>query len=167
MLTAHQLDKLEQLYTARMRMVPLPLKCRGLQDPAEQWQIFQLQRHSEDQYYLIPTAHGRRRVPPLHAFYTFVILRDDPGRVYCGLQGGLPSQIEFEVEGHTSLSMRAPVLYAGSIQFDRGRLVSWTNGSGHYRPPASLATVNLIPAVQRLLPKEKFQDILGPMHPRN
>ncbi|WP_404992712.1 hypothetical protein [Cupriavidus pauculus] len=167
MLTAHQLDKLERLYAARTRMVPLPLKCRGLQDRAEQWQIFQLQRHSEDQYYLIPTAHGRPRVPRVHAFYIFVILQDDPGRVYCGLAGGLPSQIEFEVEGHTSLSMRTPVLYAGTIRFNQGRLVSWTNGSGHYRPPASLAAVNLIPAVERLLPKEKFQNILGPMQPRS
>jgi len=167
MLTAHQLDKLERIYAARTRMVPLPLQEQGYQDPAEQWQIFQLQRHSEDHYYLIPTAHGRPRVPPVQAFYTFVILQDDPGRVYCGLAGGLASRIEFEVEGHTSLSMRAPVLYAGTILFNQGRLVRWTNGSGHYRPPGSLATVNLIPAVQRLLPKEKFQDIFSLMSPRD
>lgn len=84
-------------------------------------------------------------------------------RVYCGLVDELDSYIGFVVEGHTSLSMRAPVLYAGTLQFELGRLVSWSNGSGHYRPPASLASVNLIPAVQRLLPKEKFQDFFSPM----
>jgi hypothetical protein len=40
MLTAHQLDKLERIYAARTRMVPLPLQEQGYQDPAEQWQIF-------------------------------------------------------------------------------------------------------------------------------
>jgi hypothetical protein len=167
MLTAHQFDKLEQLCAARLRMVPLHVRGPNPQDPADQFQIFQLERHSEDQYYLISTAHARARVPPLHACYVFVILQDDPGRVYCGLAGGLASRIEFEVEGHTSLSMRAPVLYAGTILFNQGRLVRWTNGSGHYRPPGSLATVNLIPAVRRLLPEEKFRDIFSLMSPRD
>jgi len=163
MFTAHQFDKLEQLYAARLRMVPLRVRGPSPQDPADQFQIFQLERHSEDRYYLISTAHARARVPPLHACYVFVILRDDPGRVYCGLVEELDSYMGFVVEGHTSLSMRAPVLYAGTLQFEMGRLVSWSNGSGHYRPPASLATVNLIPAVQRLLPQEKFQDLFSPM----
>jgi len=50
------------------------------------------------------------------------------------------------------------VLFAGELFFKGGQLTSWTNGSGHYTPAASLRSTNLIPAVRRLLPDERFAD---------
>jgi hypothetical protein len=45
---------------------------------------------------------------------------------------------------HLGLSGGGEVKYAGSIRFvsnrsaNRGTIVSWTNDSGHYQPPADL-----------------------------
>lgn len=130
------------------------------QEPAEPWQIFELQRRSAVDYYLIPTNPSGHGMPPLRGFFDFVVLADDPGRVYCGLMGGLPSHIAFEVEGHTSISHGAAVLFAGQLEFTRGQLTRWTNGSGHYLPAPYMRKANLLPAVKLLLPKALFRPVV-------
>jgi hypothetical protein len=61
---------------------------------------------------------------------------------------------------HPALAQGRPVLYAGEAQFDNGRLLWWSNGSGNYRPDAAHAT-------QADLPMDQFfpyEDILKGVH---
>ncbi len=39
----------------------------------------------------------------------------------------------------------------------------WTNGSGHYLPPAPAHHANLLPALRRLLPVTKFREHISVM----
>lgn len=86
-----------------------------------------LQRLSSRQYYLLavsPDVH--HRLPVLDGWFAFVILADDPGRIYCGSM----FDEHYEVDGHTSLSYRQDVLFAGGLEFKRGKLLVWDNASG-------------------------------------
>jgi hypothetical protein len=58
------------------------------------------------------------------------------------------------------LAAGKPVLYAGEVHFDNGRLDWWSNGSGNYRPDPEHAE-------QAELPMERFytyQDVLKGRH---
>ena len=159
MLSHDQLHRIGEIFEARARMQPIPVQHDGYQVPARPSEVFELQRKSAEHYYLLPHVPGAP-VPPAHGVFFYVILAADPGRIYCGApQGSLAgADPRYGVQGHTSLSRRADVLYAGEIDFDQGRLVSWSNGSGHYSPPPTLREQNLIPAVARLLPAHRFID---------
>jgi hypothetical protein len=64
---------------------------------------------------------------------------------------------------HPTLAQGQPVLYAGEMYFDNGKLEWWSNGSGNYRPDAGYAD-------QADLPMEQFftfEDILKGRHKRN
>ena len=74
--------------------------------------------------------------------FCFVILVAKPGRVLVG---------DRALGGHTTLSNGADVLYAGEIFLDSGHIVTWTNDSGHYRPPKEMAS-----QAAHLLPADKF-----------
>lgn len=62
-----------------------------------------------------------------------------------------------------------PVLLAGHVNFPNeenpllgaGTMSSWTLESGHYRPSVSHAVNNRIGHVQKILPMEKFIDVIG------
>lgn len=61
---------------------------------------------------------------------------------------------------HPVLAAGKPVLYAGEMYFDNGRLAWWSNGSGNYRPDAEHAE-------QANLPMDRFytyQEILKGRH---
>lgn len=61
---------------------------------------------------------------------------------------------------HPVLAAGKPVLYAGELYFDNGRLAWWSNGSGNYRPDSEHAE-------QANLPMERFftyQDVLKGRH---
>lgn len=63
---------------------------------------------------------------------------------------------------HPALAQGRPVLYAGEAQFDNGKLLWWSNGSGNYRPDAAHAA-------QADLPMDQFfpyEDILKGVHSR-
>jgi hypothetical protein len=64
--------------------------------------------------------------------YTYVIDADG------NLQMAKTSKLGMD-GGHTSLSGGKPVKYAGTMEFSNGKLVNWSNGSGHYLPNASQA----------------------------
>lgn len=57
--------------------------------------------------------------------------------------------------GHTSLSKGKRVHFAGEATFVNGILVSWSNGSGHYKVPAS--AINHLPQLLNNFPKSKFE----------
>ncbi len=79
----------------------------------------------------------------------------------CGASRGSRAALQdpqLGIDGHTSISQRKPVLYAGTFTLDAGRLQSWNNDSGHYLPPAALRQRNFSPRLWRLLPEERFID---------
>lgn len=63
---------------------------------------------------------------------------------------------------HPAIAAGKPVLYAGEMYFDNGRLDWWSNGSGNYRPDAEHAG-------QADLPMDRFytyQQVLKGQHKR-
>ncbi|TWC46130.1 hypothetical protein FBY04_13332 [Pseudomonas sp. SJZ080] len=165
MLTHDQLEKIERTFSARALITPIRVKNPFVQQAATPQQIFELQRISSDFYYFIPTARGNTSRPAVDGIFAFVILASDPGRIYCGALSRLnlaasENTIDpcFIIDGHTSLSNREDILFAGELFFKSNKLKSWNNGSGHYRPDAQRRYTNLIPAIQRLLPEDRFHD---------
>ncbi|MDH7462148.1 hypothetical protein QEG73_12695 [Chitinophagaceae bacterium 26-R-25] len=152
MLTPDEKEKIEKIFSRRAHMQPISLVKTWPQEPAPPSNVFQLLRIGE-QYTLLPTDPNTTETPFLDGDFLFVILSSDPGRIYCG---ALDPESRFVIDGHTSLSYRADVLYAGELSFQYGELCKWTNESGHYRPSAMLRQTNLIPYLQRLLPVNKF-----------
>lgn len=153
-LSASQQERIERVFAARQQMRPVPvLWYSSAQKPARGPEFFELQRSGGDHYHLLRTNWVTPEVPPLHGKFIFVILADDPGRIYCG---GLFLPEPFQIHGHTSLTDRGDVLFAGMLRFDAGRLLSWNHSSGHYRPDEELRHVNLIPAVRLMLPERLF-----------
>jgi hypothetical protein len=61
---------------------------------------------------------------------------------------------------HPALAQGEPVLYAGEMYFDNGRLEWWSNGSGNYRPDAGNADQADLP-MDLFFP---FEDILRGKH---
>ncbi|BBM81158.1 TPA: hypothetical protein N6791_004803 [Escherichia coli] len=62
-------------------------------------------------------------------FYDFVVLASDPSVIFI-------NKTENAEFGHTSISHGEPVLLAGELFFDKkntGKLLFWTNKSGHYQ----------------------------------
>ncbi|WP_336845101.1 hypothetical protein [Providencia rettgeri] len=58
-------------------------------------------------------------------------------------------------------SVIGSVHFAGELQFEKGYLKRWTNGSGHYHPEAALARTNLLPHVSLMLPYNLFTPTAG------
>jgi hypothetical protein len=160
MVSDEQLERIQSIFAARAVMRSIAVGNRRLQAAARPSQILELQRQG-GQYYFLPIDPNTRHLPPVEGAFLFVILADDPGRIYCGVPESsiaAAADARFGIAGHTSLSYRKDVLFAGELFFERAELMSWTNGSGHYTPAASVRGLNLIPAVQRLLPDDRFTD---------
>lgn len=162
MLTPDQRLSIAALYAQRVQMRPLGMRpTTRLQRPARAAQVFQLERVAQNVYYLIPQSPQTLPAPVPHGRFVFVVLVEDPGRIYCAVSRGNyvvgGSRRDLVVRGHTSLTRGADVLFAGELVFLHGELFYWSNDSGHYRPPESVRHFNLIGAVRRLLPESKFR----------
>lgn len=163
MVAAQELGRISDVYAAYSRMRPVRVWKSGTQPLASKERIFELQCWDIEHYYLLPTDPGSIGCPVLDGVFNFVILANAPGRVLCGVpQFSFGADQNFGTYGHTSLSARQDVLFAGTMFFDQGALCHWTNDSGHYRPLASDRLINLIPAVQRVLPRYAFVDPKNP-----
>jgi hypothetical protein len=160
MLPNCQLERIRDIHMARTAMQRIRLVNPRPQRLADDSQIFELQRSGGEYSFLhIDPDATHMPMPLVHGAFLFVILANDPGRIYCGAPiGTFAADSRFAIAGHTSITRREDVFYAGEIFFNRGRLLSWNNCSGHYTPPQALRNVNLIPAVRRLLPDECFVD---------
>ncbi|WP_339504986.1 RHS repeat domain-containing protein [Pseudomonas sp. RL_105y_Pfl2_101] len=153
------LNNLNRIFESRLAMNRLKVGNPEPQTEATSTQIFELQRESKNNYYFLPTTPEARDVPNPNGSFIYVVLADDPGRIYAGAPiGSTTVEDQFKIQGHTSISLREDVLYAGHIILDQGKLESWNNGSGHYMPAPDLHQTNLLPAVQRLLPSSLFVD---------
>jgi hypothetical protein len=161
--SALTLEKLKAVLTGRLAMRPIAVVDTRVQAPAHYSRILELQWNNDGSYRFVAAHPGVRDVPRAHGKFVFVILRDDPGRIYCGSVNGFGESgpaARFLVEGHTSISGGADILYAGELNFKMGSLVSWSNESGHYQPSAELRNVNIIPWLRRMLPEHKFRPLV-------
>ncbi|TDN64599.1 hypothetical protein [Scandinavium goeteborgense] len=156
---------LDEVLRERRGMTPLPVTLTSAQAAAPDEHIFELQKLGDfaNRYCLSPGKPGKK--PMLDGHFLFVVLADEPHKLYCGVSAFKvkAQNKDFVVAGHTSLSKRADVMYAGDIIFVRGTLQEWTNGSGHYLPPARAHHTNLLPALRRLLPVTKFREHISVM----
>ena len=123
------------------------------QEPARNEQILGLKKDGDD-YFLNSSITGESKLA--NSAYVFVIPANNPGVILCGSQ---VEDINERVQGHTSLSKREDVLFAGEILFKDGKLVKWTNCSGHYQPKPDSRTDSLIPYVKTILPEDKFVSV--------
>ncbi|EJN08016.1 hypothetical protein [Herbaspirillum sp. YR522] len=157
-LSAAQRQRLELLFSQRLQPERIKVTNSQIQRPADPLRVLQLQQRGSD-YTLAPTVEGASTPVP-HGLFMYVILADDPARIHLGVPmgAGTADARQFGVQGHTSLSHREDVLYAGDLVLDQGKLVSWSNSSGHYKPKEELRHGNLLPSVKRMLPDEKFTD---------
>jgi hypothetical protein len=101
--------------------------------PVDRSQIFSLNHFSEHYRMRRGSEHGQY-VP--NARFTFVKLTTGETLMHQRFR-------------HPMLSEGRPVLYAGEMNFNNGRLQWWSNGSGNYRPDADHAA-------QAGLPMENF-----------
>ncbi|MCI0152386.1 hypothetical protein KNO81_42085 [Paraburkholderia sediminicola] len=149
-----QLERIKRVFAARRQMRPVSVVPRNSwQAEAMGTQVFELQKTGANHYQLLRTNLVTRTVPPLHGEFIFVILPEDPGRIYRSPDSPFS---RFGIDGHCSLTAWQDVLFAGMLDFDDGRLRYWNNFSGHYRPGPALRYVNLIPAVRLLLPESLY-----------
>lgn len=82
--------------------------------------------------------------------YTYVIKENYPSILFCALND--------KVEGHTSLTFGSKVLYAGELNIVNGRMISWSNDSGHYEPPEERKLRNIHPELRDVLPVRLFTE---------
>ncbi|WP_148873302.1 hypothetical protein [Serratia marcescens] len=153
------MKSLNEVLLERQEMKTFSVVLESIQTPAKEEHIFELHKLGDfsDRYCLSPYKPGLK--PTLNGYFLFVILASEPLKIYCGVEafGATGKNKDFVVAGHTSLSQRSEVLYAGCISFVYGKMKEWTNSSGHYLPPARLHSKNLVPALRRLLPAAKFK----------
>ena len=89
----------------------------------------------------------------------YAILADYPQLVMVGAQPSNPFiNKDQTIEGHSSITFRGDVLYAGELELFDSKLVGWNNESGHYLPSSLIRHSQLTPNVKRLLPEELFTD---------
>ncbi|WP_339057984.1 C80 family cysteine peptidase [Candidatus Regiella endosymbiont of Tuberolachnus salignus] len=132
------------------------------QQPAPLKQVFKLMMPIDNGYLIVNiTANGEsisgsEQIP--NGKYFFVNRIDEPEVIRV-------AKIGESVAGHTSLTQLEgeteynplAVYYAGELIFEHGKLKKWTNGSGHYKPPADLHATNMLRSVQNMLPTHKFE----------
>ncbi|RON10386.1 hypothetical protein BK659_06490 [Pseudomonas brassicacearum] len=132
-----------------------------IQNPAPKNTVFSLSKRNE-KYEFLSTHAAESPAPPknIKGEIIFVIPYSNPFGVLSSIpEGAGNTELKpFEVHGHTSISNREDVLYAGKIYLDDdSKLQYWDNGSGHYKPDVSLHISNIPPALRELLPPDKFK----------
>lgn len=160
-------DRISNIFKARSLMSPIKVRHYGHQDPAPKSNIFELLSMGPEHYYLKAIDPDSHELPMVDGLFIFVILASSPGKVLCGvpkfdIMANRFNQEKYGIYGHTSLSLRDDVLYAGEIYFGNGVLCMWTNKSGHYKPMAQTRLTNIIPSVQRILIPDAFVDHQSP-----
>jgi hypothetical protein len=145
------LKKVIEWITPRNKIYP----NQGLdQSDAEVWALFC--SGPMYPYYAFPTSYGLPSTSPNAAIadgeYCFAILAERRNEVLLCRDGG--------GKGHTSITKKKPVFYAGKIVFAAGVLVRWDNDTGHYQTEAQdklQGTVVPVDSfVSPLLPLSKF-----------
>lgn len=144
-------NNINYLLKSRTGLVEILAKHNLYQAPAMDLEINELRKNGK-RYFIYNRVLNKMATPK--GVYIFVIRSWEPGKVYCAHMG--------TIDGHTSMvrnsgSEIGSVLFAGELLFDDGILLSWNNGSGHYRPDASLIQTNLLPHIKLMLPEPLFR----------
>ncbi|BET97505.1 hypothetical protein [Xenorhabdus taiwanensis] len=127
-------------------------KNKELQRPAKPEALYSLEK--TEQYFLINYITKNAKLAD--GRYIFIISADDPYTICCAKSARDANYHWHDaVDGHTSISYRKLVRFAGILSFHRGELLMWSNASGHYKPPEELRYL-MLPYVRRLLPDYKF-----------
>ncbi|MDD2058307.1 hypothetical protein N5D52_04765 [Pseudomonas sp. GD03860] len=138
----------------RSQIVQILVKHDLYQAPASEIDIHELRKHG-DRYFIHSPLLGKMK--SADGVYIFVIRSWEPWRIVCAKIGS--------VGGHTSLSREhrngrqfvGSVHFAGEMIFERGHLIAWNNGSGHYRPESNLERTNVLPYINHMLPIGLFR----------
>ncbi len=75
------------------------------------------------------------------------------------VQGGAPNRSRFVISAglaHADLAEGRPVVYAGTVRFEQGRVAWWSNYSGTYQPIAAFRERAKLPQ-DRFVPWQKLQ----------
>ncbi len=75
------------------------------------------------------------------------------------VQGGAPNRSRLLISAglaHADLAAGAPVVYAGTVRFERGRVAWWSNYSGTYQPIAAFRERAKLPE-DRFVPWQNLQ----------
>lgn len=153
-----QFSAISAMLERRRSMQQIRVKDPSSQEPGSSDALFRLFRAGEGNYYLENITDKSQIIVP-DGIYLFAITVDEPTTIFCGAPFCAPGAYRHAcIEGHTSLTMRSPVYYAGEMYFSNGNLTKWTNGSGHYRPPGRLSSNNILPPVRLMLPERLFVD---------
>jgi hypothetical protein len=148
---------------------PLPLKRLTVHQPLTIQARFQ-----SGQPKIYPNLNASAAIPvdskeifKLHSFYdNYRITRGqqhgqlvaNSKYIFCRMMNG--ELLLHPSYRHPAIAAGKPVLYAGEMYFDNGKLAWWSNGSGNYRPDAAHAE-------QAELPMERFytyEDVLRGRH---
>lgn len=157
----NQFSSISSMLERRLNLQEIGVKNPQPQAPASSSSIFKLRRAGEGSYYIEDLSGLKLSIPD--GLYLFAITTDEPTTVYCGAPfGSADANRNSGIQGHTSITKRAAVYFAGELHFRHGSLIRWTNGSGHYLPAASLRSSNLLPPVRLMLPENLFIDSFGP-----
>ena len=160
---AHSDYRLGKLYEGHSKLKELKSNPHaGYQKPGTKHSIFLLEKNGKE-YYLMPSPMFEASDVAVPCLYD--------GRLLYAVLAMYPQQVmvapdvyheEYDlnmcVEGHTSITMKENVFYAGEMRFRRKRLMKWNNWSGHYKPHEQLRYSQLTPNVRRLLPEQSFTD---------
>lgn len=111
--------------------------------------------HLNNGIYTLESKESPPKISTPSGDYEFVILSTNPFEVVCARTRNF---VEFGF-GHTSITKKAPVIFAGAASFSQGRLTKWNNRSGHYKLAADAAHTQLLPWASRLLPMSKYQPV--------
>ncbi|MBE8595155.1 hypothetical protein [Xenorhabdus sp. BG5] len=144
----HNLAKPENLFSVQ--------KNKKLQRPARLEALYSLEK--TEQYFL--RNYFTKNVKLADGIYIFIISADDPYTICCAKSARDANYHWYDsVDGHTSISYRKLVRYAGTLSFQQGKLLMWSNASGHYKPPAEFRYL-MLPYVRLLLPDYKFHALI-------
>ncbi|MES9901457.1 MAG: hypothetical protein ABW168_02100 [Sedimenticola sp.] len=153
--------RVEELFDILRKITPLKVHNFGDQTPGNEKNIFVLEKNGS-RYYLLPSGASN---PGSYISYNgciagkllYAILASNPNQVLVGAPYyNANFAKEFQICGHTSLTMRKDVVFAGELFFASNELTAWTSCSGHYMPDSKLRFSNLTPNVKRLLPLDLF-----------
>lgn len=148
---------------AQIKVELIEVKNPKHQSPASPDKIFSLSKDNSGNYGFL-SAQGTQMTstdtPPANGQFVYIIHPEDPDCIRVGAQMLFTTEDRqrFVIDGHTAISHRDPVLYAGTLILQDGQLLYWTNHSGHYEPGEEARFTNLSAKAKELLPESLFKN---------
>ena len=153
---------LGQVLAFRYQMVMLECLNPRMNKVAPKRLLFELCRSGET-YYIKRTFDNKVFQIYSWKVYIFVVLASHPTQVFCVPKYNKSTNYETNflnfppafTLGHTSITRKSPVFYAGEFVLENTNLFAWDNRTGHYKTPDDAHEINFLPPVKHLLPLHK------------